>query len=207
MCWFCLPPLVDITNIDTSKLKHSDKTEVFQQKAIASSRNMFHLTRMSLEENSHLSKVIILEHPPRFDKQEADPISLKPDLARLANATLGQMWLNSPLKNRIFIGHHSLESSGNSSAHFERYQNQNSGRYDGVHLYGKTGRRDYTNSVKSILMMAFPEVNPATTKCGSAQQNSHEKCPQTNYQEKTKYHPSVQPRNRFNVFNSNMGNC
>ena len=132
-------PTVDITNLDTSRLGPTDNTELYQQNVIVSSQNMFSLAQRSLEQNPNLSKVIIMEHPPRFDKLEVDPTCLKPTLARLANSTMGQLWLNSPLKDRIFIGQHSLESYGSGHNHVARYVNQVSGKSDGVHLYGLKG--------------------------------------------------------------------
>ena len=138
----------------------------------------------------------------RFDTVNVDPCSLKPNLARMANVELGQLWMNSPFKDRIVIGQHSLESSGNGDAHLARYQNFRTGRYDGVHLYGQAGCTDYTNSVKSILMMAIQKHSSAqsNTGFGKAQAAFHKTCPQANYQ-KGKYHPSVQVRNRFDVLN------
>ena len=124
-------PTVDITNMDTAKLKPGDKTDAFQDKAILSSQNMFNIAEKALKMKPSLSKVIIMEHPPRFDTTDVDPISVKCNLARLANATLGGLWLNSPLKDKIIIGRHSLESSGAGAAHFNRYQNKNTGKYDG----------------------------------------------------------------------------
>ena len=44
--------------------------------------------------------------------------------------------------------------------HTGRFQDYNTGRYDGVHLLGPTGVRDYTDSVKSILLLAFPDLIP-----------------------------------------------
>ena len=201
-------PTMDITNMDTARQTPADSKEVFEQKAIASSQNMFNIAVNSLKKYPSLKKVVLMEHLPRFDTPRVDPTSLKSTLARLANTTLGELWLKSPLKNRIFIGQHSLESSGAGEAHFARYENCNTGRYDGVHLYGQSGVRDYTNSVKSILMMALPEYNSksTSTKCGTAQPNEHQYCPQTEFQNKPAYHPSVQPMNRFSVFNSHLGN-
>ena len=85
---------------------------------------------------------------------------IKLGLAKLANIHLGQLWLNSSLKEKIVIGRHSLESSGAGAAHFRRYQNRFTGRYDGVHLYGQTGHTDYTNSIKTILSLALPKSHP-----------------------------------------------
>ena len=199
-------PTVDITNLDTSKLQPSDDTEYFQQKTTLSSQNMFSLAERSIRQNPYLNKVIVMEHPPRFDTADVDPCSLKPKLAKLANVTLGQLWMNSSLKDKICIGSHSLESSGNGDGHFARYQNYYTGKYDGVHFYGQAGCTDYTNSVKTILKMALPKLSPTkpATESGTAQSNNHKSCPQTKYQQKM-YHPSVQTKNRFNILN--QGNC
>ena len=162
-------PTVDITNLNTSQLTANENTDYFHQRVIVSSQNMFSLAKQSLEQNPNLSKVILLEHPPRFDAKEVDPTSLKPVLARLANATLSQLWLNSPLNDKIIIGRHSLESSGAGAQHLARYKNQRTGKYDGVHLYGEMGRTDYTNSVKTILMLALSELNSGNHQMSAGQ--------------------------------------
>ena len=46
---------------------------------------MFSLAQKSLEKHPHLSKVILMEHPPRFDNNIVDPNSLKPNLAWLVS--------------------------------------------------------------------------------------------------------------------------
>jgi hypothetical protein len=196
-------PTVDISNMDTSKMNPKDSTETFQLNARKSSHNMFRLAERSLRQNNNLKKVIILEHPPRFDQTDVDPTSLKPALARLANATLGKLWLNSKLKDKIVIGHHSLESSGAGDAHKARYVNPKTGKYDGVHLYGVTGCKDYANSLKSIMMLALPEQNKS--ECGTAQVDEHITCPQAKYQKKRTV-SSVPTKNRFSVLKSNSGN-
>ena len=185
-------PTVDISNLDTTV---KSNLEVFQNKAIISSQNMFKVAEKALKLCPRLRKVIIMEHPPRFDTRDVDPSSLKPALAKLANATLGGLWRNSSLKDKITIGYHSLESSGSGRAHFDRYQGRN-GKYDGVHLYGKTGSLDFTNSVKSILSMAVPN-NP---ECGPAEPDYHLNCPQAQYQRRNLPY-SVQTKNRFSVLN------
>ena len=193
-------PTVDISNMDTSKLCPSDNTEVFKQKAVASAQNMFSLAQTSLEQYPTLNKVVIMEHPPRFDAQNVDPTLLKHNLAKLANTTLNQLWLNSTLKDKIIIGRHSLECHGIGRSHLDRYESS-AGRYDGVHLYGKTGVRDYTNSVKNILLLALPKPTTPTSLS-----TDHTRCPQALHQTRTKYHPSLKTKNRFNIFNSNLGN-
>ena len=200
-------PTVDITNMDTSKLSPLDNTEIYQQNVIISTQNMFSLAQAALEQNRNLKSVVLMEHTPRFDGLDVDPTSLKPNLVKLANSTLNQLWLNSHLKNKISIGHHSLENSGTETAHLARYQNLRTGRYDGVHLYGQTGCRDYTGSVENILLVALQSLSSTqdTAECGNTQKDNHTRCPQAQHQNKTVFHPSVQTQNRFGVFNSK--NC
>ena len=194
-------PTVDISNLNTQNLSPSQHTETFKEKAIKSSQNMFAIAERALETSPNLSKVIIMEHPPRFDTPYMDPTSLKPNLARLANATLGGMWINSPLKDRIVIGQHSLESSGSGAAHFERYQGRG-GKYDGVHLYGKTGSRDYTNSVMTILSMAVPRYPGPEYGTARPDVDDHSSCPQAQYQRRMKNSQYlVETRNRFDLLN------
>ena len=190
-------PTVDITNLDTSKLVSSDNTDQLQEKVMISSQNMFNIAVTSLKKNKNLSKVVIMEHPPRFDKKEVDPTSLKPALVRFANSTLSYLWLNSPLKDRIVIGSHSLESSGSGETYHARYVTR-TGRQDGVHFWGQNGREQYTNSVKNIFMMA--KLNnisdkEARTPSGVSKNRNNER-----------YHPSVETMNRFSAFNHNQGN-
>ena len=139
-----------------------------------------------------------MEHPPRFDNKMVDPTSLKPKLARLGNSTLGQLWLNCKQKAQIVIGQHSLESSGSGAAHMARFKDQNTGRYDGVHNYGKNGCADFTNSVNSILASGMTDVfGTAQTQVGG--NKNHTQARRSNQ-------PPVHTNNRFNVFNSNQGN-
>ena len=204
-------PTVDISNLDTSRLTPEQDTTFFQEKAKESSKNMFKLAEKSLVENQNLEKVILMDHPPRFDLINQDPLSLKPKLAKLANSTLGELWLNSEHKHKIFIGQHSLESTGMSSSHFDRYKDQNTGRYDGVHLYGRRGCPDYTNSVNTIMFLAMEGPSSSRNiENGRAQQEDHTNCPQAKYQRRQVfeklYQPNISTSNRFSVFNSNMGN-
>ena len=106
--------------MNTANLTAIHQTEPLKKKAMKSSQNMFAIAETALETSPNLSKVILMEHPPRFDTPDVDPAGLKHDLARLANTTLGGLWLNSPLKDRIVIGHHSLESSGSGTTYFDR---------------------------------------------------------------------------------------
>ena len=216
-------PTVDITNLDTTGLAPSGNTEYYKQEVIMSCQNMFNLAQASLNKHPNLSKVVIMEHTPRFDQPHVDPTSLKSKLARLANATLSQLLVISPLKDKIIIGRHSLMTSGDNDAHFTRYQNYKTGRYDGVHLYGNTGCTDYTASVKQILMLALPEDH---TNCMQAKYQSRHQSNGWSYQKRTRYQKdgnkgynktrvgfgnpgtgfTMPTQNRFNLFDNFQGN-
>ena len=66
-----------------------------------------------------------------------------------------------------------------------RYRDYYTGRYDGVHMYGFTGIRDYTDSVRSILLMAFPDElsDQPRTELGNRMREDHTWCEQTQYQQ------------------------
>ena len=92
-----------------------------------------------------------------------------------------------------------------SESHLERYKEENTGKYNGVHLYGRTGCRDYTNSVNTIMMLAKEgQNNAASYESGRAQSEDHTNCPQAKYQRR--FQPSISTSNRFSVLNSNLGN-
>ena len=206
-------PTVDISNLDTLSVSDYDYVE---NKVIASSNDMFKIAHRALTEYPTLRKVVIFEHPPRFYDVH------KSKLVNLPNNTLNQLWCNSPFRNKIILGRHSLESSGVGAAHTDRFQDYNTGRYDGVHLLGPTGVRDYTGSVKNILMLAFPNQIPAKTSARAERGNPG--CPntceqaqyqwrqarnrQTHRQRAGQYlhsqgaqYGAVKTQNRFSVFN------
>ena len=81
-----IAPIVDISNINTSGMSYSENYRSLEEEAKQLSFNIFRITEKSLKEHSNLSKVVILEHPPRYDKGFRDPMSIKPRLAKVANA-------------------------------------------------------------------------------------------------------------------------
>ena len=66
------------------------------------------------------------------------------------NTTLGELWLDSPDKNKIVLGIHDLECAG--SIREARYRDSLGRRYDGIHMYGPSGMKAYTVSVLDILL-------------------------------------------------------
>ena len=148
--------------------------------------------------NPGIQKVIILEHPPRYDAKEVDPIGLKPELAKYANNVFHQLWFASKLKHKIVLGQHKLDCS--EKARLARYTNAYSKKYDGIHMYGTAGRTAYTNSLISILSN---HITPPAVGPRPRQSNYHKSCPQTKYTSEQKKHNntrySVPVNNRFSV--------
>ena len=124
-----------------------------------------------------------------------------------------QLWLDSPHKKRIIIGNHNLDSSSSGEKHAAIFRNSRTGEYDGVHHYGGSGRTMYSESVKNILKNSvLSQITNNTQEPPTPEDYYHQHlCHQAIYQKKQKmkqsrYHPSVQDKNRFSVFNSNQGN-
>ena len=180
-------PTVDITNIDTSQMKPSDDTEGIKQKVKSSCQNIIKIAQTALQSHNRLKQVTIMNNSPRFDTEADDPLGIKPKLAEFANSYILQLWLDSPLKNKIYIGSHTLECSAQTK--LNRYVDPSTGRYDGVHLYSSEGKLAYTESVLNILLSSFQ--TPAQNSNQQTQQtkmhyesDNHKNCPQTEYMSK-----------------------
>ena len=107
---------------------------------------------------------------PRYDPADVDPLSVKPAMAYIFNNTIMDLWMNSHMKDRMFVGTHNIDCSG--SIRSARYRHTKTGRFDGVHLYGSSGGKAYTKSVLNILRSAeliCPDFD------------FHLSCPQTKY--------------------------
>ena len=142
---------IDITNLNT-KDDPERYLSFFKQEVVISAQNLFSSAVSALQTYQSLKKVVIMNQVPRYDPISVDPLSLKPALAVLFNNTLVGAWIDSPLKERISIGAHSLECAGGVQE--ARYWDMKTNKYDGVHLYGPSGRKAYTISVLNILRVA-----------------------------------------------------
>ena len=100
-----------------------------------------------LENNPHIEKVVILDRIPRFDLVAVDPTGLKSKLSDYGNNILREELAKSNLAGKIIIASHSLPSEIQQNI----YGNPATRGYDGIHLYGPTGRKVYTGSVCSVL--------------------------------------------------------
>ena len=132
-----------------------------------------------------------------------DPTGLKPKLAEFANSTFAHLWHSSTMKDNIVIGKHSLDCAEDMVQAW--FKDDWSGRYDGVHMYGRQGQSAYTQSLLKI----FKSVIPTQQFKNLSSTSSHTDCPQTVYQKKSgKTNPdkqrskttyNVPTRNKFNV--------
>ena len=115
-----------------------------------SAQSVFKAAEKALVDNPSIRKVVLMNHLPRFDTTASDPLQLKPSFSVLFNNILkNSQWIESPLKDRIFVGTHVLDTSGRE---FDAiFRDSSSGNRDGVQLRGKCGRKVYTDSVLGIL--------------------------------------------------------
>ena len=160
---------VDISNLNTKKEpeKHFD---YFHQQSVLSAKNIFTACENALRMKPNLKKVIIMKQIPRYDRPDMDPSAIKQALSGIFNNTLTEQWMTTSFKERIFIGSHNIECSG--AIRESRYKNVQTGSFDGIHLYGSSGKKAFTNSVLNILNQA-----------GFIHQEfNHQDCPQARYQ-------------------------
>ena len=138
---------LDVTNLKTGGNNPEKYGEYFKQEAVMSATNLFTGVTNALEKDPNLKKVILMKQIPRYDRTSDDPRAVKSALSQLYNDTLVQLWLQSKHKDRLTIGTHSLECAG--AIRESRYRFKN--RFDGIHLYGPSGGKAYTESVLGIL--------------------------------------------------------
>ena len=112
-----------------------------------------------------------MKQVPRYDPANVDPLGLKPSLALLFNNTITGLWMDSANKDQIFIGEHSIDCTG--AIRESRYRQTKTGRYDGIHLYGSSGRKAFTLSVLNILKAA---------NVTASDHDYHQSCAQFKYQ-------------------------
>ena len=161
---------VDISNLNT-KDEPSKHIEYFKQQTIMSAHNLFNTATNGLRVQPTLRKIVIMKQVPRYDPSNVDPLGLKPSLALLFNNTITGLWMDSPIKDKIFIGEHNIDCTG--AIRESRYRQTKSGKYDGIHLYGSSGRKAFTLSVLNILKAA---------NVTSSDHDFHQSCAQYKYQ-------------------------
>ena len=111
--------------------------------------------------------MILIGHPPRYDHKR------RVDLAILANTILQHLCSLSPLKGKVCFGLHDLFSYGIGHTHMKRFRDIVTGDYDGIHMWGPTGRKDYTNSFIKILYKSIPKLSTYAEKVATGQNPHH----------------------------------
>ena len=178
----------DITNLNT-RANQSQYMEYFKQEAVISAKNLFQTATNALSGSSTLEKVVIMKQTPRYDPLTLDPLSLKPALSELYNNTLTQEWMDSDYKHKIHIGNHNNDCNG--AIREARYRETRTGKYDGIHLYGSSGRKAYTKSVLNILKDA---------RVTTEEYDYHQTCPQYRYQHRQDRHTNYRTHNTVQQF-------
>ena len=130
---------------------HGEISEL-KEKVVKSAKNLIELAEKATSDNPNLKKVVIAKQIPRYDKFVTKPPGLKTSLSHLFNATLDQLGAKSDLKNKLFIGEHTIACDG--AQREARYRDTKTGRYNGVHLFGPSGTKAYTESLLIILKKA-----------------------------------------------------
>ena len=160
---------VDFSNMNTKNTSEED-IEYFKDETVLSAQHLFKAAENALEVKPSLEKVVIMKHIPRYDPLTSDPLSLKPALSQMFNNLLTELWMSSSFKNKIVLGNHNIDCSG--AIRDSRYRESRTGRFDGIHLLGNSGRKFYTLSVMNILNLA-----DLTTP----EYSYHQTCPQTQH--------------------------
>ena len=165
-------------------MKPSDDTEHIKEKVRTSCLNMLNVAENAIADNIALKNVTIMNHAPRYDTNDVDPIGLKQNLATFANSYMLELWLSSPRKNQIFIGSHSLDAP--ADVRHKRQTDEHTGRYDGVHYYGSAGKAAYLESVVNILLSSFQTKAHQLPmhRRQSRDEENHSRCPQANFMNK-----------------------
>ena len=131
---------------DISNLKVEENTKAaIEDQVKHSCNNVLKTAKEALSKHSNLKKVILSEHPPRFDSRT------KSDMALLANHTLHELVEEVKSEFDIEIGVHNLDCFGIGRTHEARYVNSILKKEDGIHFVGPRGLKDYSESLINII--------------------------------------------------------
>ena len=103
-------PTEVITGLDTLSAKPDDSTEIFKRKVEKSCRDVVNIAENAIN-SKKVKSVTIVNHPSRSDTHNTDPFSVKQKLANFANSFFLELWFDSPHKDKIMIGSHTLDCS------------------------------------------------------------------------------------------------
>ena len=149
--------------------------EYFKQQAVVSANNIFQAATDAAKKHPKLKKIIIMKQVPRYDDNSSTPPGVKGALSKLFNDNLDKLLAECPV-DKLIIGNHNLDCSGGVLK--ARYENIKLKKYDGIHMFGPSGMKAYTNSVLNILSRA--QLVKATPP--KYYDDNHKSCSQAKYQ-------------------------
>ena len=165
---------VDITNLKTNSTDAVQYMEYFKQQAVVSANNIFQAATDAAKRHPKLKKIILMKQVPRYDDNSSSPPGVKGALSKLFNDTLDKLMSERPV-DKLLIGNHNIDCSGGVLK--ARYENLRLNKYDGIHMFGPSGMKCYTNSVLNILSSAqLVKVTPPKYY------DDHKSCNQAKYQ-------------------------
>ena len=186
----------DITNLKAETWDEHNVDE-FKEETVKSARNLFSAVMNAAACHPRLKKIIIMKQIPRYDFLTSNPPGLKHLLSDLYNETLDKLYDECEYKDRVIMGDHDLECAGGVLQ--ARYKDSLANRFDGVHMYGPSGKKAYTESVMKILNSA---QLVKTTPPKYYEEFYHKNCRQTRYQSKQKSQFQAHKQNQNTNFQS-----
>ena len=137
-------PSVHISNLNTN-INNDESISLLKKVVEDSAKSMIKTATIIIRENPSVERVIIADCAPRFDPVAVDPHGLKPKLAQYSNKVLREVVAKSELKEKIHIANHSI--TGNE----ETFGRKDVPNFDGIHMYGNSGCKEFTASLIHIL--------------------------------------------------------
>ena len=167
--------------------------KVLFEKVEQDSKNLFEIAQAALKNKKNLEKVVILKRLPRYDRSSNDFFGIKSELSRYANSLYDQLWIKMGSPQNIVILQLDLE--GSRSYKNLIFGSPSSQQYDGIHLNGEGGERQFTyQSIKQFKSNLFG-TNQANSKPLHKSwefDNNHTNCPQALYQRRNHKSPAYQ---------------
>ena len=180
----------EVSNLKTNSILLVDE---YKETIKQASENIFKVAEDAIKKSPSLEKVIIFERIPRHD---ADQHGLKSELSKYGNQAYHKLWSKSIFKDKIVIGEHNLDFTGNLKEKIYGVHN-----FDGIHMRGPLGFKFYTRSVLNIISKAslckisIPEANILHPSGRTYQSRRYEQPQKKNVQPEAR---SYQSQNEYN---------
>ena len=134
-------PTDDITDLDIAGNSRVELKKCVER----SCHNLLDIAKESLVRHPELKKIILFEHTPRFDA------NIRSELAMFANEALKCLIDDPKVDSKIKLGKHNLSCYGIGKTYDNRFKNSILKQGDGLHFFGPSGSRDFSESMVNIL--------------------------------------------------------